>query len=80
LRRQIRDNLADIARAASTVVGRNVQVLLDELQADAPRPQPDATAVDLPEEDVLERAKKNPTVQSFLKTFPGPVKAEKLKP
>jgi DNA polymerase-3 subunit gamma/tau len=80
LRRQIRDNLAEIAKAASAVVGRNVQVLLDEMQADAPRPQPDLAAAEPPEEDVLERAKKNPAVQSFLKTFPGPVKAEKLKP
>jgi DNA polymerase III gamma/tau subunit len=81
LRRQLKDNLADIAQAASAVVGRTVQVLLDEVQTDAPRSQSGLAAAREPsEEDVLERAKKDPVVQSFLKTFPGPVKAEKLKP
>ena len=32
------------------------------------------------EEDVLERARREPAVKSFLDTFPGPVKAEKIKP
>lgn len=81
LRRQLKDNLADVAQAASAAVGRTVQVLLDEVQTEAPRPQPVVSAAGEPsEEDVLERAKKDPAVQSFLKTFPGPVKAEKLRP
>lgn len=81
LRRQLKDNLADVAQAASAAVGRTVQVLLDEVQTEAPRPQSGVSAAGEPsEEDVLERAKKDPAVQSFLKTFPGPVKAEKLRP
>lgn len=81
LRRQLKDNLADIAQAASAVVGSTVQVLLGEVQTVAPRPQSGPAPAGEPhEEDILERAKKDPAVQSFLKTFPGPVKAEKLKP
>jgi DNA polymerase-3 subunit gamma/tau len=81
LRRQLKENLPVIARAASSAVGRTVQVVLDEVQAEAPKLQPGHAAAAKPaEEDVLERAKREPVVQSFLDTFPGPVKAEKIKP
>ncbi|MBZ5495521.1 MAG: DNA polymerase III subunit gamma/tau [Acidobacteriia bacterium] len=81
LRRQLKDNLPVIAQAASTAVGRTVQVLLDDVQADAPKPEASLSSPGKPaEEDLLERAKREPAVQAFLDTFPGPVKAEKLKP
>lgn len=81
LRRQLKDNLDVIAQAASQVVGRTVQVLLDEALTNGSGPPPDLAAADKPsEEDILERARKEPLVQSFLETFPGPVKAEKTKP
>lgn len=81
LRRQLKDNQAVIAQAASKVVGRTVQVLLDDVQTDAPKTPPALSSSGQPaEEDLLERAKREPAVQSFLDIFPGPVKAEKTKP
>jgi DNA polymerase-3 subunit gamma/tau len=79
LRRQLRDNLPALVEAACQVLGRSVQIVLDETASDAPRAQ-QTPAVDtrLPEENILNRARKDPEVQSFLDTFPGPVKAEKL--
>ncbi len=81
LRRQLIDNLAIITQAASQVVGRTVQVLLDEGPSDSAGLQPVvAGPVKTPMEDLLEQARKEPVVKSFLETFPGPVKAEKIKP
>ena len=81
LRRQLRDNLAMISEAASRVVGRAVQVQFEDLVPDAPGPRPAAdSAGQSAELDVLEIAKREPAVQSFLDAFPGPVKAEKIKP
>lgn len=81
LRRQLRDNLAMISEAASSVVGHPVQVQFEDLVPDAPKPQSAADAVRQPaEEDVLEIARREPVVQSFLDAFPGPVKSEKIKP
>jgi DNA polymerase-3 subunit gamma/tau len=81
LRRQLRDNLAMISEAASSVVGRPVQIQIEDLVPDAPKPQRAAAAARQPdEEDVLEIARREPVVQSFLDAFPGPVKAEKIKP
>jgi hypothetical protein len=77
---QLRDNIAVIAEAASSVLGRKVQVRLDEGAA-APETLPRApAAAPGSEEDILNQARKEPVVQSFLDAFPGPVKAEKLKP
>jgi DNA polymerase-3 subunit gamma/tau len=76
LRKQLKENLAGIAQAASIVIGRAVHVFLDEAPTVTVVPPPPSSK----EEDVLERAKKVPGVQSFLDTFPGPVRAEKLKP
>ncbi len=76
-RRQLKDNLALVEKAAETVVGRKVRIQLDDMQTEVTRPQNGPSAV---EEDILTRAKKNPVVRSFLDSFPGPVKAEKIKP
>jgi DNA polymerase III gamma/tau subunit len=73
-RRQIRDNLPSIIEAASSAVGRPVRVVLSDGTARAPE-RPQAAA---PQSDVLERAKKEPIVQSFLETFPGPVTGEEM--
>jgi len=79
LRRQLKENQAVIAQAASEVVGHAVQVLLDDVQTDAPKTAPALASSDQPAgEDLLERAKREAAVQSFLDVFPGPVKAEKI--
>jgi DNA polymerase-3 subunit gamma/tau len=78
VRRQIRDNLADITQAAIRVIGSNVKVTLGEPES---RADADATVMqnNRPDEgDVLETAKREPIVKSFLDVFPGPVKAEKI--
>jgi len=80
IRRQVKDNLASIAEAASRVVGSRVAVVLGEPSA---RPAPAVADVRTPGpagEDLLEKAKREPVVQSFLDVFPGPVKAEKIVP
>jgi DNA polymerase-3 subunit gamma/tau len=81
LRRQLRENLPVIAHAATSALGRPVKVLLGgehpkraEFQASPPVDSPPADKV----EDILERAKREPLVKSFLEVFPGPVKAEKI--
>jgi DNA polymerase III subunit gamma/tau len=80
-RRQIRDSLALVAQAASRIVGRDVTVVLRET---SPAPVADKMtgppAESFPEAEILEKARREPIVQSFLDTFPGPVKAEKMDP
>ena len=82
-RRQIRENLPAIAQAASKVIGKSVRVFLGDSpasQAQA-RSTPPGEGSDLsnsPTADPLERARREPVVKSFLDTFPGPVKAEKM--
>jgi hypothetical protein len=79
-RRQIRENLQVIARAASEVLGRDVKVKLGgagEQTASAVRGSPPQATPDV-KPDLLERAKKEPVVQSFLEVFPGPVDAEEI--
>jgi hypothetical protein len=78
LRRQLKDNLVVIAQAASQVLGRTIQVYVDNVPACAPPAGAAAPKSPLKQEDILERAKQEPAVRSFLDTFPGPVKAEKL--
>jgi DNA polymerase III subunit gamma/tau len=79
LRRQLKDNLPVIAQAASRVLGRTVQVFLDDVPAEATKSHAEEPpAIAIPQKDLLERAKKDPTVQSFLDIFPGPVKTEKI--
>ena len=78
VRRQIKDNFADITQAAIRVIGSNVKLALGEPES---RSEADTKGVqnNQPDEgDVLETAKREPIVKSFLDVFPGPVKAEKI--
>jgi hypothetical protein len=80
MRRQLQDNLEVIARAAGSVVGFNVKIVMDRLTPES-RPARSTEAqppppVDSPA-DILERAKREPVVRAFLEVFPGPVKADK---
>src|SRR5438034_2494002 len=79
-RRQIKENLVAIAEAASTVLGRNVKVTIGkEPAAPAREGNPSVARADPGvKTDILERAKREPVIQSFLDTFPGPIKAEDL--
>ncbi len=80
-RKQVKENLPAICQAASRVVGRNVRVVLGDSPSteDAQRPAtPTTTLSSLSSEDILEKAKREPVVKSFLDVFPGPVKAEKM--
>ena len=81
LRRQLKDNLPLISQAASNALGRTVDVSLGETHALAPSSPAAPSSAGTPSmEDILARARKEPSVQSFLDTFPGPVKAEKFEP
>ena len=78
VRRQIKDNLPAITQAAVRVVGSNIAVVLAD-----PPPRPGQNSMGgqgaRPENgDLLEKAKREPVVKSFLDVFPGPVKAEKM--
>ena len=79
-RRQIKENIGLIAEAASTVLGRNVKVTIGkEPAAPAREGNPSVARADPGvKTDILERAKREPVIQSFLDTFPGPIKAEDL--
>jgi DNA polymerase III subunit gamma/tau len=80
-RRQVRDNLALLSQAASRIIGRDVTVVLREADSTAVADKATApSAATSPEADILEKAKREPIVQSFLDAFPGPVKAEKMDP
>ncbi len=78
VRRQIKDNLPAIAQAATRVAGSTVVVVLsDPIQR--PDQSPQSGRHSKPEDiDLLEQAKREPVVRSFLDIFPGPVKAEKI--
>jgi len=78
VRRQIKENLPDITRAATRVLGSNVAVILGE-PGTRSGPNPQATQnAKTNDDDLLEKAKREPIVKSFLDVFPGPVKAEKI--
>ncbi|HYK90611.1 MAG TPA: DNA polymerase III subunit gamma/tau [Acidobacteriota bacterium] len=80
-KRQVKENLPVISQAASRIVGRNVRVLLGERPASESAQQSPTTGaapLDLSAGDVLEKAKREPVIKSFLDVFPGPVKAEKM--
>lgn len=76
VRRQLRDNLDAIARAAARVVGAEVRILIEggdgKNRAAEERTRPPETA-----DGIMERARRDPVVQAFLEHFPGPTKAEK---
>jgi len=79
-RRQIRENIPVIAQAASEVFGKTISVRIGGSAPQGRNPAPVGRS-EPPEErkpDVLERAKKEGAVQSFLEVFPGPVKAEEI--
>jgi DNA polymerase-3 subunit gamma/tau len=80
LRYQIRDNVSAIAQAAAGVLGGKVDVLLEEAQPSEDQEpagvQNASEAASMP--DILEKAKREPVVRSFLDVFPGQVKAEKI--
>ncbi len=85
-RRQVKDNLPVIAAAASELLGRPVTAKLGGESANSsaiPRPPvgaaPVSSATAPAPADPLDRARREPVVQSFLDVFPGPVKAEDLK-
>jgi DNA polymerase-3 subunit gamma/tau len=81
LRHQIKENLPAIVQAASAVVGKKVTVLMEEPSRPpqiSAKPQNHSDSD--PEADLLEKAKQEPIVQSFLDIFPGQVKAEKIDP
>jgi DNA polymerase III subunit gamma/tau len=84
-RGQVQQKLPVIAQAASQILGYKVTAVLGTVLAHpgpkaapvripAPRSRQDAA----PESDLLEQAKREPVVKSFLDVFPGPVKAEKI--
>jgi DNA polymerase III subunit gamma/tau len=75
-RRQVRDNLPLIARAAAQVVQRAVHVRIGD-DPITPERVP-AKSAEPGQEDILDKLKREPVVRSFLDAFPGPVKAEKL--
>jgi DNA polymerase-3 subunit gamma/tau len=79
VRRQVKENLSDIAQAAARVVGSRVTVILAEMEAQQTS-NPRALRDNPSEGDLLEKAKREPVVRSFLDVFPGPVKAEKIDP
>ena len=77
-RRQIKENLESIQRGASQILGRNVDVSLEA--STAPEKPQGSPSSGFQPPDVLERAKREPVVRSFLDVFPGPVEAEKIDP
>jgi DNA polymerase III subunit gamma/tau len=77
IRRQIKENLEILSQAASKVVGKKVMVMLGEAES-RQAPNPSVMSDQPSEPDVLEKAKREPVVRSFLDVFPGPVKAEKI--
>ncbi|MBN2320322.1 MAG: DNA polymerase III subunit gamma/tau [Acidobacteria bacterium] len=79
-RSRIKENLSVIARAATDVIGNRVTVLLDESQSAAPESKTESREPSdrQAENEILNKAKKEPVVQSFLDVFPGQVKAEKI--
>lgn len=81
-RQQIRENIPVIARAAAAVIGRPVKIDLGEdalaATSSGPAPMTQPESLGSSQNDILEKAKREPVVQSFLDAFPGPVKAERI--
>ncbi|MBN2339364.1 MAG: DNA polymerase III subunit gamma/tau [Acidobacteria bacterium] len=87
IQHQVARNLDAIAGAAAVVLGRKVRVTVEggadsragsERDEGAPAtPSPQAGTASS-SGDLLDRARREPAVRSFLDTFPGPVKAEKI--
>lgn len=77
VRRRIKDNLSIITQAAAKIIGSKVTVVLEESES-RQEENPQSKSDSAPESDILEKAKREPVIKSFLDTFPGPVKAEKI--
>jgi hypothetical protein len=79
-KRQIKENLSAITQAAIKVIGRKVTVKLSMPSSPAPLHSsiPQEPSEDASGADILEKAKREPVVKSFLDVFPGPVKANKI--
>jgi DNA polymerase III subunit gamma/tau len=80
-RNQIKENLPAITQAASKVVGKQVLVWLRESDVSEARNKPGSSPTasnNAPEPDLLDKAKREPIVKSFIDVFPGRVKAEKI--
>jgi len=93
-KKQIQENLKEISEAASSVLGRNVSAVLSSAAAppagtgnqkpESPKPEPGnpntgTVSRDLKtNDDLLEKAKREPIVKSFFDNFPGPVTVEKI--
>ncbi len=80
MKTQIRENLNLITQAAADVIGGSVEIQVTEK---APASEPEVadareTSTGPSESEILEKAKREPIVQSFLDVFPGQVKAEKI--
>lgn len=77
VRRQIKENISIITQAASKIVGTKVSVTISQ---PAPKTASNQTLKENPfsKDELLEKAKREPVVKSFLDVFPGPVKAEKI--
>ena len=78
VRRQIKDNLPAITQAAIRVIGSKVAVVLGEPVSQPVQNPQGMQDAQLNEGDLLEKARREPIVKSFLDVFPGPVKAEKI--
>jgi DNA polymerase III subunit gamma/tau len=79
-RKQVKENLLVITQAATKVVGKKVIVLFGESTASESQDPPGRKSEDStpPEMDILDKAKREPIVKSFIDVFPGRVKAEKI--
>jgi len=75
-RRQIKENMGLIQKGASQILGRNVDVSIEA--PNLPGKSNHAPLSDPQPPDIMERAKREPVVRSFLDVFPGPVEAEKI--
>lgn len=82
---QVQQKLPVIAQAASQILGYKVTAVMGEVRLQSgPKAAPVRTPVPrsrhegAPEGDLLEQAKREPVIKSFLDVFPGPVKAEKI--
>jgi len=77
VRRRIEDGLPAIAQAVAKITGSQTTVVLEESESpQAAKPKSESDRA--PESDILEKAKREPVIKSFLDVFPGPVKAEKI--
>jgi DNA polymerase-3 subunit gamma/tau len=78
VRRQVTENLSDITMAASRIFGDGIVVRLEEQKSSPVRTREKSRSTSQSDDDLMEKVKKEPVIQSFLDVFPGPVKVEKI--